>query len=100
MPACRCSRQNKPRWIEAVIASVISKPPQRTTTIFDRRWRRRLSCRSILDIDRRPTELEVRQQVQNVPFLLPVNPTAAMKENQCLIGATSIFWKIQIEFKL
>src|SRR5678816_1849266 len=99
MSARRCTRQNKPRWIERVISCVISKPTQRATSIFDRRGRRRLTCGTIFNVDCRPTELQVWQQVQDVSFFLSVNPTTTVKENQRRLRAASILWKIQIEFK-
>src|ERR1700741_3908169 len=55
---------------------------------------------SILNVDNSPTHLQIRQQVKNIPFLLSVNPTTAMKENQRRPGARSVSGNIQIEFQL
>src|ERR1700752_1743357 len=74
-------------------------PAKRTTSILNRRRRRRLVPGSILNIDRRPAHRQVRQQKQNVAFLLTVNPTTAMKENQRRRRIRPVFGEIKIEFQ-
>src|SRR6476619_1847320 len=54
---------------------------------------------AILDVDRGPTHLEVRQQEEHVAFFLPVNPTAAMKKYQRRVRTRSVPGKIEIEFQ-
>src|SRR6185369_91065 len=100
MSTRRCSRQHKPRWIERVITSVISEPAKRAATVFDGRRRRRLARRSILDVDGRPTQFEVRQQVEHIALFLSVNPTAAVIQNQRRGRTRSILRQIKIEFQL
>src|ERR1041385_4229876 len=55
---------------------------------------------AILDVDRRPTHLKIRQQVEHVAFFLPVDPAAAVKEYQRRVRTRSVFRKIQLEFQL
>src|SRR6185295_2295104 len=78
---------------------MIRDPTQRATSIFNSRGRRRLVRRSILNVYDSPTKLQIRQQVKNVTFLLSVNPTTAMKQNQRLVRTRSVPRKIQIEFQ-
>ena len=79
---------------------MIGEPAQRATRVFDCRRRRRLVPVAILDVDRRPTHLKIRQQVEHVAFFLPVDPTAAVKEYQRRVRTRSVFRQIQIEFQL
>ena len=54
---------------------------------------------AILDVDRGPTHLEVRQQEKHIAFFLPVDPTATVKKYQRRVRTRSVFGKVKIEFE-
>src|ERR1043165_1930083 len=54
----------------------------------------------ILDVDRRPTQLEVRQQEKHVALFFSGDPSAAMKEYQRRVRTRSVLRQIQIELEL
>src|SRR5262245_59330733 len=79
---------------------MISHPPERAAAVLHRGRRRSVARQTILDIDDRPTERQIREELENIALFLPVNPTASVKQHKRRIRYASVLGQIQIQLQL